>query len=53
MRVLVTGGSGFIGGWVVRELARRNHTAVTFDMHREPADWAVTLGDIKDATAVP
>jgi UDP-glucose 4-epimerase len=52
VKVLVTGGSGFIGGWVVRELERRNHVPLVFDMHREPADWPVMLGDIRDATAV-
>lgn len=39
--VLVTGGSGFIGSYVLRRLAERGDTVINFDM-REPgpeADW--------------
>ena len=32
MRVLVTGGSGFLGAWIIRRLARRNHAIRIFDM---------------------
>jgi UDP-glucose-4-epimerase GalE len=31
MRVLVTGGAGYIGSHVLRELVRRNHEAVVYD----------------------
>ena len=52
MRVLVTGGGGFIGRATCQQLARAGHKVVVFDRHREPSDWAVILGDIRDATAV-
>lgn len=32
MKVLVTGSSGFIGRYILAELARRGHEAVTFDL---------------------
>jgi UDP-glucose 4-epimerase len=32
-RILITGGSGFIGGATVRELERRHHTVIPFDAH--------------------
>jgi UDP-glucose 4-epimerase len=32
MKVLVTGGSGFLGAWVVRRLARSNHQIRIFDI---------------------
>jgi FlaA1/EpsC-like NDP-sugar epimerase len=32
MNVLVTGGAGFIGSYVVRELMRANHTIIAFDL---------------------
>jgi len=34
--ILVTGGSGFIGGYVLRRLAERGDTVINFDV-REPA----------------
>ena len=49
MRVGVTGGAGFIGQWVCRELFARGHVPVVFDRVRERADF---LGDVRDATAV-
>lgn len=52
MRVLVTGGGGFIGSWTCAALADAGHTAVVLDRHKEPSDWAVMLGDVRDATAV-
>jgi UDP-glucose 4-epimerase len=32
MKVLVTGGSGFLGAWIVRRLARSNHQIRIFDI---------------------
>lgn len=52
MKVLVTGGAGFIGKYTVEELQRRGHDPVVFDRQRRPADTSVFLGDILDETAV-
>lgn len=63
-RVLVTGGSGFLGAWIIRRLARRGIAARVFDISDQrrivaevagPAlaqslDWQ--LGDIRDGAAV-
>ena len=56
VKVLVTGGNGFIGRAVCAELANRGHEQVVLDRHL-PADPGtyppqMLLGDIKDATAV-
>lgn len=37
MRVLVTGGCGFLGGWVVRALVRRGHQVRIFDARPDAA----------------
>ncbi len=57
-KILVTGGTGFIGGYVIEELTVRGYHPVVFDhlgrgQHEEvkvPAERI--LGDIRDATAV-
>ncbi|MFC5213485.1 NAD-dependent epimerase/dehydratase family protein [Streptomyces coerulescens] len=46
MRVLVTGGAGFIGSHVVEALAARGHEAVVFDVRCDPAS------DVRDTDAV-
>jgi UDP-glucose 4-epimerase len=63
MRVLVTGGLGFIGAWTARVLLEQGHSVRTFDVHGERALFdAITgergaavehrTGDITDAAAV-
>ena len=36
-RVLVTGGTGFVGAWVVRGLVKRGHAVRVFDLRPNPA----------------
>ena len=43
--VLVTGGSGFIGTWVLRELLARGAAAVVVDVQPAPARWQRVLGE--------
>lgn len=54
MKVGVTGGHGFIGGYVCEELIARGHQPVIFDRHRrsDSLGYEVMLGDIRDATAM-
>src|SRR5581483_3221318 len=48
MRILVTGGAGFIGQHVMANLRQQGHIPISFD-HRIPTDF---LGDTRDYTAV-
>ena len=57
MKVLVTGGMGFIGRYVVEELQARGHKPVIFDHHRRhhseyDSEVEVFTGDIMDDVAV-
>jgi len=62
MRVLVTGGSGFLGAWIIRRLLARGMECVSFDVRTNPrlvealaperaaaVQWRT--GDIADAAA--
>lgn len=51
-RILVTGGSGFIGRYVVEELASRGYDPVVLDRDKQPHDVHVILGDIRDEVSV-
>uniref|UniRef100_UPI001F05CD0A NAD-dependent epimerase/dehydratase family protein n=1 Tax=Burkholderia sp. LMG 13014 TaxID=2709306 RepID=UPI001F05CD0A len=62
MRVLVTGGSGFLGAWIIRRLLARGMECVSFDVRTNPRlvealahERAVAVhwrtGDIADAAA--
>lgn len=57
MRVLVTGGSGFIGRWVVKALEARGDIPVAYDRLRFRADGGLplaerVLGDVRDPVFV-
>lgn len=53
MRVLVTGGNGFIGRATTAELASQGFEPLVLDRHRDAdGPFPVLLGDVRDATAV-
>ena len=52
-RVLVTGGSGFLGSHIADELVRRGHAVVVLDLQAsEAVDREVVVADVRDADAV-
>ena len=53
MKIVVTGGAGKLGRWVVRELASASHSITVFDRVRaaEPAD-RVLVGDVENLSEV-
>ena len=51
MRVLVTGGAGFIGRRVVLRLAEVGHVPVVFDRALDPADDVTDLARVRQALA--
>ncbi|MFF8482305.1 NAD-dependent epimerase/dehydratase family protein [Streptomyces antibioticus] len=56
MKVLVTGGAGFIASWCRRELTARGHSVLVMDhqdrRHQLADGEEFFLGDVRDATAV-
>jgi len=57
MRILVTGGAGFVGSACLRHLLEKNHDAIAFDNlcqgHRESVpEGRLVVGDISDTDAV-
>jgi nucleoside-diphosphate-sugar epimerase len=54
MRVLVTGGTGYLGSAIVRALARRGHETITYARHASAAACAgrTVDGDVRDAGAL-
>jgi nucleoside-diphosphate-sugar epimerase len=55
MKIVVTGGSGRIGRWVVRELLSRDHEVTIFDRvapREQPAGVRYKLGECEDLGAV-
>ena len=54
MRVLVTGGTGYVGRAIVRALVRREHTRVVFARAASRSDLPGRLidGDMRDRAAI-
>lgn len=54
MRVLVTGGTGYLGRHVTAALARRGHEPIVFSRHASGAGLECTAidGDVRDAAAL-
>jgi UDP-glucose 4-epimerase len=58
LKVLVTGGNGFIGGYVCETLSQLGHTPNVFDWHWSTEEvvsnlrFPFTLGDVRDESAV-
>ena len=53
VRVLVTGGSGFLGSHIADELVHRGHAVVVLDLEApEVVDRELVIADVRDADAV-
>jgi UDP-glucose 4-epimerase len=52
MKILVTGGTGFIGSHVIENLLEKGHEVVSFDHVAKPNTVKTFLGDIRDFTSV-
>lgn len=46
MRILVTGGAGYIGSHVVKALGEKNYEVVTYDNLSTGNSWAILYGDL-------
>ena len=55
MRVLITGGYGFIGAWIIRDLLARGDSAFVYDLKEDPRRLRLILSDeqIRQVTFVP
>lgn len=52
--IAITGGSGFIGSWIVDELVSRGHSVVILDHSKRESNpkAELFLGDVRDSTAI-
>ena len=46
MKVLVTGGAGYIGSHVVKQLGEAGHDIIVYDNLSTGYEWAVTYGEL-------
>ena len=54
MKILITGGAGFIGSYVVEKCIQRGHEPIIFDHYNRQEEYPcpVILGDVRDEVAV-
>jgi len=54
MKILITGGAGFIGSYVVEKCIQRGHEPIIFDHYNRQEQYPcpVILGDVRDEVAV-
>ncbi|GEM_PF-1788343 len=53
MRILVTGGSGFIGSWVVDEALERGHEVAVLDLRPPRRDVPYVKADVREPGELP